>query len=121
MTLSHLIAMMRVYENKALPAKWLYWEDDPSLPDLLSSGDIVDLGIHGKHNLFMRRTDYYAGVLTNFVLFTLPTAEPVETFTAPATPGKPVSSPTSSNLKMFPASRQPLLQSPPGILPLPPP
>jgi hypothetical protein len=134
-----------VHANKDLPPMWLYWDGHPRLAQLQSTDDIIDLGHFGNHELFMRRSDYYAGVLTNFVVFTLPNTEPAEVFAAatPApsptptpspTPGptpSPTPSPTptpkagsflipppATNLRLPPASRQaPALVLPQGIQP----
>lgn len=111
----------RVFVNRDLKAKWLYWDSDPYLPELVSTGDVIDLGQFGGHELFMRRTDYNGGVLTSFVIFTLPNTEPAEVFTAPMV--TPEGTPTAahapaSNLRMAPASRQgPALIIPQGIQP----
>jgi hypothetical protein len=117
----------KVYENPALPQKWLYWDADPRLGQLISRGEqIVDLGRYGNHELLMRRGDYDAGVLTNFVVFTLPNTEPAEVFTSvanltPGTPGaaKGASVPSSAtNFRFSPASRQgPALTIPQQIQP----
>jgi hypothetical protein len=113
-----------VRENVALPPKWLYWDSDPRLNELLVKGEPVDLGHYGNHELFMSRADYNDGVLTNFVLFTLPNTEPAETFTpvtrlTPGTPGATsAAAATSSNVRMQPAARQaPALVIPQAIVP----
>jgi hypothetical protein len=117
-----------VYENEALPPKWLYWDNDPHLNELLAKGDPVDLGRYGNHELFMSRADYYNGTLTNFVVFTLPNTEPAEVFSPIAvhlTPGTPGATATSAitvvpatNIRMAPATRQgPALFIPQGIQP----
>ena len=120
-----------VYENKELPPKWLYWESHPRINELSSKGEMIDLGHYGNHELFMTWADYYDGVLTNFVIFTLPNTEPTETFTAvdhvtPGTPGGTtapsaiIRAPASgSNIRMAPATRQgPALVVPQGIQPI---
>ncbi|MCC8953120.1 hypothetical protein H8B02_06455 [Bradyrhizobium sp. Pear77] len=114
-------------ENRALPGKWLYWDNDPRLDGLRATGEPpVDLGHYGNHELFMSRADYERGVLTDFVVFTLPNTELAETLTpvvqlTPGTPGAPSKStgtagPTS--FRIAPAARQgPALIQPQGILP----
>ena len=117
-----------VYENKALPPKWLYWDDDPRLNELLATGEPVDLGHYGNHELFMSRADYDRGVLTNFVAFTLPNTDLTEALTPPVvhlTPGTagatgaPSAAPTSvPSIRVPPATRQgPALIIPQGIQP----
>jgi hypothetical protein len=116
-----------VYENKALARGWLYWDNDPRLNELATREEIIDLGHFGNHELFMSRTDYDGGVLTNFVVFTLPNTEPAEVFTpvVQVTPGTPGATPapsaipgTGTNIRMPPASRQgPALVIPQAILP----
>ena len=99
-----------VYTNPNLPAKWLFWTNDP-LEALPPGEDFVDLGHYGNHELYMRRADYSNGVLTKFVLFTLPNTEPAEVFrkvvpargahagaVAPAVP--------ATNMRINPAARQ---------------
>jgi hypothetical protein len=111
-----------VHVNAALRPKWLYWDNDPRLSEL---SEPVDLGHYGNHELFMSRTDFNNGVLTNFVLFTLPNTEPAETFTpvvhlTPGTPGAAsvTLAPSGSNIRMQPASRQaPALVIPQSIVP----
>jgi hypothetical protein len=119
-----------VHVNHALPPKWLYWESDPRLSDLLAQGEPVDLGHYGNHELLMSRADFNSGVLTDFVVFTLPNAAPAEVLTAvvkvtPGTPGaagvssgSPVSSGTPVNAKIFsPGGQPPVLVVPQGIVP----
>jgi hypothetical protein len=71
-----------VYVNKALKGKWLYWEGDPRTAELIANGDAHYFGHYGNHDLYMSQSDYETGVLSNFVIFTLPNSEPVETFAA---------------------------------------
>jgi hypothetical protein len=114
-----------VNENEALPGKWLYWEGDPYLNQLLAQGEPIDLGRHGNHQLYMSRKDYSHGVLTNFVMFTLPNSAPAEVFTpvvhvTPGTPGGPGAAalPSSTNLRIMPTERLgPALIIPQGIQP----
>jgi hypothetical protein len=132
-----------VVENRNLRPAWLYWEGHPGLAQLQATGDIIDLGHFGNHELFMRRSNYDAGVLTHFVVFTLPNSEPAEVFAAAAptpapsptptpsgtptpspspspTPkaGSLVAPPAASNLRLAPAARQgPALVIPQGIQP----
>jgi hypothetical protein len=118
----------KVFENEALPPKWLYWDSDPHLDRLLAQGEPFDLGHYGNHELFMSRADYEHGVLTSFVVFTLPNTVPAEVFTAVVhlTPGTPGASSapsgaapaTSTNIRIMPAERQgPALVIPQGIQP----
>jgi hypothetical protein len=68
--------------NPRLRAGWLYWTPGrPPPPDT----SIVDLGIHGRHQLFMTAQDYFNGYLSDFVLFLMPVAP----LTAAGTPPKP--------------------------------
>jgi hypothetical protein len=115
----------RVYENPALPGKWLYWSDDLLGEALSPRDEFLALGRFGNHNLFMRKADYAAGVLSNFVLFTLPNTAPVETFVAFQTKeetakGEITRSETrvvpSTNSRIVPAERQQFL-FPQTILP----
>lgn len=114
-----------VHVNKALPPKWLYWESDPNLDKLLAQGEPVDLGHYGNHELLMSRADYNSGVLTDFVVFTLPNVAPAEVLTAvvkltPGTPGAASGSTSGSpaNLKIFPQGAQPpAFVIPQGIVP----
>jgi hypothetical protein len=114
----------KVFENPILRPKWLFWESDPYLAELKLSGDIIDLGHFGGHELYMRRSDQLAGVLTEFVIHSLPNTEPAEVFTAPVVAvteapgvtadkgaaGRPASVPAASapatNTRMQPAARQ---------------
>jgi hypothetical protein len=114
----------QVRANPALLPKWLYWDTDPYLNNLLSRGETVYLGHYGNHDLFMSRADYEAGALTNFVMFTLPNTEPVEVITpvvhlTPGTPGAAGAATTvPNNTRMFPPGRQgPALVIPQGIQP----
>jgi hypothetical protein len=117
-----------VYENEALLPKWLYWDNDPRLNELLAEGEPVDLGRYGNHELFMSRADYDHGVLTNFVAFTLPNTDLTEALTPLAvhlTPGTegargPSSAAPASvqSIRIQPAARQgPALIQPQGIQP----
>jgi hypothetical protein len=111
--------------NPALPPKWLYWDTDPYLNDLLAKGEPVHLGHYGNHELFMSRADYDAGILTNFVMFTLPNTAPVEVITPVAvsvTPGTPgatgAAAPFSLNTRILPQERLgPAFIVPQGIQP----
>ena len=68
--------------NRSLRAGWLYWTPGkPPPPDT----QVVDLGIHGRHQLFMTAHDYLNGYLSDFVLFLMPVAP----LTAAGTPPKP--------------------------------
>jgi hypothetical protein len=68
--------------NSRLRSGWLYWTPNkPPPPDT----PIIDLGIHGHHQLFMTAHDYVNGYLSDFVLFLLPVAP----LTANGTPPKP--------------------------------
>jgi hypothetical protein len=111
----------KVCENEALPPKWLYWDSDPRLSELLAKGEPIDLGHYGNHELFMSRKHYYDGVLTNFVMFTLPNTEPAEVLTpvvhvTAGTPGggspPAAAAATINNLKLVPADRP----GPPAII-----
>ncbi len=118
-----------VYENEALQRKWLYWDSDPHLNELLAQGEPVNLGHFGNHQLFMSQADYYNGALTNFVVFTLPNTEPAEVFSpivrlTPGTPGAAAgpavtTAPSNAtNFRLTPAARQgPALVIPQGIQP----
>jgi hypothetical protein len=113
-----------VRENGALPPKWLYWDNDPRLSEPLANGNPVDLGHFGNHQLFMSRADYQNGVLSDFVVFTLPNTEPVETLSAvdhvtPGTPGATSIGSTGTNVRMpSPTRTGPSLFQPQGIIPL---
>jgi hypothetical protein len=114
-----------VYVNEDLPPKWLYWENDPRLNEMLAKGELVDLGHFGNHELYMSSYDYYRGVLTNFVMFTLATSAPVETLTpiVAVTPGTP-GGPTPGKGGAAPAAAGPAvihnLRLPPAGVPQPP-
>lgn len=65
--------------NPRLKKNWLYWTgagaagiENPPPAGL----DTVSLGHYGNHELFISREHYNQGYLSNFVLFTLPNAEP---------------------------------------------
>jgi hypothetical protein len=111
-----------VRENPSLPGKWLYWDDDPAFKQLQPFEDFIALGHYGRHDLFMKKTDYMAGVLTKFVLFTLPNTAPAEVFVAfPAETGQPhvaVPGAPATNSRINPAERQNFnLIIPQGIVP----
>ncbi len=57
--------------NPKLQRKWVLWDID-------SSPDLVDLGHYGLHELFVRKSDYDRGVLSDLVLFTLSFTVPSE-------------------------------------------
>lgn len=67
--------------NSRLVGGWLYWLNDNGLefsrmPSDVDKSDLVDLGHYGNNQLFMKRSDYQRGVLSDFVLFVLPITEP---------------------------------------------
>jgi hypothetical protein len=111
-----------VHVNKALKGKWLYWDNDPRLR---AEGGAVDLGHYGNHELFMSRADYERGVLTDFVVFTLPNTDLTETLTpvvrlTPGTSGAPGGAApiTPPSFRVPPATRSgPNLVIPQGIIP----
>jgi hypothetical protein len=70
--------------NRIPRTKWIFADNEAS-----DRPDAIDLGHYGNHELFMRRTDYQNGALTELVLFTLSFVVPVETLTAPAGPQRP--------------------------------
>jgi hypothetical protein len=75
-----------LHVNPKLHHNWIYWTADPNNPFGPPPGEpLIDLGYYGSHELYMTKSDYDAGVLTNFVFFLLPNSEPVEVF---ATGGK---------------------------------
>ena len=117
----------QTYVNNKLKARWLLWDvsDD-------TDGNLIDLGHFGNHELFMNKSDYYAGVLSDLVFFTLPNSIPAETFAAtqpsPA-PGGPLqptptthptpspAQPPATNFRMLSPERQNNFFVPQGILP----
>ena len=66
--------------NPHLHANWLYWTaggqglSERSPP---KDAPVVDLGQFRSHELYMLRSDFEAGYLSDFVLFLLPNAEPI--------------------------------------------
>ena len=68
--------------NRRLKSGWLYWTNEAGAV----SGEnpppanvpVTDLGVHGSHHLYMTRDDFDRGYLSNFVLFTMPNAEPAQ-------------------------------------------
>jgi hypothetical protein len=106
--------------NQRLQAGWLYWTPGhPPPPDT----PIVDLGIHGRHQLFMTAHDYINGYLSDFVLFLMPVA-PLTAGSPPkpgtVTPGGRAA-PTSNRgpyINRPPVQPTPQ-QNPPGIIPPP--
>src|SRR5208282_826170 len=86
----------------------LVWTNDP-LQALPPGEDFVDLGHYENHELYMKRADYNEGVLTKFVLFTLPNTEPAEVFSTvkvPGAPGAVAPVAPATNMRMNPAARQ---------------
>jgi hypothetical protein len=66
--------------NDALArGKWLFADGDGARGE-----EMKDLGNYGKHELYISRADYDAGVLDDFVLFTLSFANPTVTISPPA-------------------------------------
>jgi hypothetical protein len=63
--------------NPKLKRGWLYWDGADSWKRLPNE-ELVDLGHFGSHELYMTKADYKAGVLSDFVLFMLPVAEPTD-------------------------------------------
>lgn len=73
----HVIYRDRITEAKIsnLPSGWLYWSGvdaygraNPPPSDAV----VVDLGLFGNHELYMRRDDLNAGYLSNLTLMMLP-------------------------------------------------
>jgi len=66
--------------NKKLGGKWLYWTTVSHFgaPSRMPSDNpaLRDLGHFGNHELYIREDAYDRGDLANFVLFTMPNAEP---------------------------------------------
>jgi hypothetical protein len=82
---------LRFHISKYLHAGWLYWKSDsvepslketPPAPCQNTKGEQLpdcrehSLGHYGHHELLMTETDYQAGVLSDFLLFLLPQADP---------------------------------------------
>lgn len=63
--------------NPKLKRGWLYWNGE-GYSKRLPNEELVDLGHFGSHELYMTKADYKAGVLSDFVLFMLPVAEPTD-------------------------------------------
>jgi hypothetical protein len=97
-------------ENKRLPGHWIFADGDKN-----QLRDPVDLGHFGNHELYMSKAQYYAGVLTDFVLFTLSFTVPAEILTG--TP--PKQGPTI--IEIAPYSPPPPASGPKSELPTPPP
>ena len=71
--------------NKRLVPHWLRWDSSAS-----QESELINLGRFGNHDLYIGKTDYADGVLTNFVLFTLSYSNPAEVFSSPPSPPAPL-------------------------------